>query len=462
MIPQQKVSVSIYQDENSNSEDNEKIVLARQLSLKPEVKVTYGKRKDTCFVPDSPPLSDGSFLENERTLRDVTIHEDNLFNKENTLNERVEYDAQMIQPARRITTGGLPTIEFNNECIEIGAQFIRPRRRRVTTGSKLPAVEFNSSFMGNEKQERKSETVKQKCIGDFFKTASVIVDDEQNSNLHIKKKRYATIPKFNKNNDDNKENKENSSSRPKKRVRKYEQTYLDLGQKNFGAYTCPECQMSYVQGTLADDTLHTNFHRLTIEGIKYHSYQDEITLETIPEVSGRVVLLVYNKSHFFEKLKIKNTIEWVNLELGAVEMTGEKLNTSKAYFYVANKYDIVGFALAVQIDKAYKVVDSSRDKAQSESEKGSKLQIGNDNDGSGIFCSTKPLRAVCGISRLWVKRDYRRRKIATKLLENIRKNFIYGCELKPSEVAFSQPSGDGKAFATQYTGTREFLVYADE
>ena len=75
------------------------------------------------------------------------------------------------------------------------------------------------------------------------------------------------------------------------------------------------------------------------------------------------------------------------MELGAVDMTDKKLNTSKAYFYIANKYDIVGFALAIQIEKAHRVViESSNDKVQSESEKDSKLQIGNDNDGSGIFC----------------------------------------------------------------------------
>jgi hypothetical protein len=179
------------------------------------------------------------------------------------LNEYVKYDAQ---PERRITTGSL---EFNNECIEIGAQFIRPKRR-VTTDSTLPVVTKFASSMEDEKQERKFGA-KQKCIGDFFKPTSVI-SDGSNGNQRIKKKRYAVIPKFNKNNDENKENKEISASlsRPKKRVKSYEQTYLDLGQKNFGTYTCPECQMSYVQGTLADDTLHTNFHRLILEGIKYH------------------------------------------------------------------------------------------------------------------------------------------------------------------------------------------------
>ncbi|GBC09770.1 hypothetical protein RclHR1_00910020 [Rhizophagus clarus] len=440
MIQQQEVSV-ITQYKKSNTEDKKEMLLAR----KPEVKVTYGKRKD---MPESSLLGSmrsDSLLENESVvLRDAT-----------KLNEYVEYDAQQKS---RITTGSL---DFNNECIEIGAQIIRPKRR-ATASSTLPVVAKFVSFMENKEQEKKFES-KQKCIGDFFKPAPAI-GNGSNSNQNIKKKKYVAIPRFNKNNDENKENKKISttSSRPKKRVKSYEQTYLDLGQKNFGTYTCPECQMSYVQGTLADDTLHTNFHRLTLEGIKYHSYQDEITLETIPEVNGRIVLLVYNETRFFEKLKIKNTIEWVNLELGAVEMTEEKLKTSKAYFYVANKYDIVGFALAVRIEKAYKVIDSLSENAQDESRKVSKLQIGNDNDGSGIFCSTKPLRAACGISRLWVKRDHRRKKIATKLLDNVRKNFIYGCELKPIEVAFSQPSGDGKAFATQYTETREFLVYADE
>lgn len=67
-------------------------------------------------------------------------------------------------------------------------------------------------------------------------------------------------------------------------------------------------------------------------------------------------------------------------------MTEEKLKTSKAYFYIANKYDIVGFALAVRIEKAYRVIDSTSENTQDESRKVSKLQIGNDNDGTGIFC----------------------------------------------------------------------------
>lgn len=40
-----------------------------------------------------------------------------------------------------------------------------------------------------------------------------------------------------------------------------------------------------------------------------------------------------------------------------------------------------------------------------------------------------------------------------------RSNFIYGSYLSKEEMAFSDPTPDGKLFATQYFGTSQFLVY---
>lgn len=40
-----------------------------------------------------------------------------------------------------------------------------------------------------------------------------------------------------------------------------------------------------------------------------------------------------------------------------------------------------------------------------------------------------------------------------------RSNFIYGSYLSKEEIAFSDPTPDGKLFATQYCGTGQFLVY---
>lgn len=42
---------------------------------------------------------------------------------------------------------------------------------------------------------------------------------------------------------------------------------------------------------------------------------------------------------------------------------------------------------------------------------------------------------------------------------NGRNNFAYGSYLSKDEIAFSDPTPDGKLFATQYFGTSQFLVY---
>ncbi|MEQ2196288.1 Establishment of cohesion 1 [Xenoophorus captivus] len=53
----------------------------------------------------------------------------------------------------------------------------------------------------------------------------------------------------------------------------------------------------------------------------------------------------------------------------------------------------------------------------------------------------------------------RRRAVATRLIECLRNNFIYGSYLSKDEIAFSDPTPDGKLFATHYFGTSQFLVY---
>jgi N-acetyltransferase len=68
--------------------------------------------------------------------------------------------------------------------------------------------------------------------------------------------------------------------------------------------------------------------------------------------------------------------------------------------------------------------------------------------------------AICGISRIWVNETERRRGIATKLLEAVRSNFVYGCSIAKEQLAFTQPTPDGKNFFTKYIGMEAFLVYS--
>lgn len=70
-----------------------------------------------------------------------------------------------------------------------------------------------------------------------------------------------------------------------------------------------------------------------------------------------------------------------------------------------------------------------------------------------------PTVAVLGVSRIWVAPKYRRKGIATRLLEAGRNSFVYGAIVPKSQVAFSQPTEDGLKLATEYFGKEDFSIY---
>lgn len=77
----------------------------------------------------------------------------------------------------------------------------------------------------------------------------------------------------------------------------------------------------------------------------------------------------------------------------------------------------------------------------------------------GKCCSTDPVPALCGISRIWTLASFRRRGIASRLIDAMRSDFIYGKIVTTDEIAFSDPTENGLNFAQTYTKRQDFLVY---
>lgn len=114
---------------------------------------------------------------------------------------------------------------------------------------------------------------------------------------------------------------------------------------------------------------------------------------------------------------------------------------------------VVGCLIAEHIQWGYPVIEEKLPVIRSEEEK---VRFERQK---AWCCSTLPEPAICGISRIWVFSMMRRKKIASRMTECLRSNFIYGSYLSKEEIAFSDPTPDGKLFATQYCGTGQFLVY---
>lgn len=108
------------------------------------------------------------------------------------------------------------------------------------------------------------------------------------------------------------------------------------------------------------------------------------------------------------------------------------------YFFITDK-KIVGVLVAESLSQAYRMLPSQQD--------------------SGRCCSSVPVKAVVGVSRIWTLASHRRRQIASQLLDAMRSDFVYGKVLDVDEVAFSDPTENGQAFAESYTKRSDFLVY---
>ncbi|XP_060099894.1 N-acetyltransferase ESCO1 [Heteronotia binoei] len=227
------------------------------------------------------------------------------------------------------------------------------------------------------------------------------------------------------------------------------QLIIDAGQKRFGAISCSICGMLYTASNPEDETHHLLFHNQFISAVKYVGWKKERILAEYPD--GKMIMVLPDDPKYALR-KVEEIREMVDNDLG-FQQAPLTCSRAKTLLFISNDKKVAGCLIAEHIQWGYRVIEEKIPDGGSENEK-------------VIFerqkawcCSTSPEPAICGISRIWVFSLMRRKKIASRMLECLRSNFIYGSYLSKEEIAFSDPTPDGKLFATQYCGTSQFLVY---
>ena len=79
-------------------------------------------------------------------------------------------------------------------------------------------------------------------------------------------------------------------------------------------------------------------------------------------------------------------------------------------------------------------------------------------NGDNMTKSNDEVECMVGVERIWVDKDFRRQSLATKLLDAMRDDYVYGLKIPKSKVAFSQPTESGRKLAESYCG-KDFSVY---
>ncbi|XP_056105332.1 N-acetyltransferase ESCO1 isoform X1 [Rhinichthys klamathensis goyatoka] len=227
------------------------------------------------------------------------------------------------------------------------------------------------------------------------------------------------------------------------------QSSNDAGQKAFGAVTCNVCGMLYSPSSPEDESQHLLFHNQFISAVKYVGWKKERILGEYPD--GKIILVLPEDPKYALK-KVEEIREMVDNDLGFQQVETQVPSQTKTFLFISNDKKVAGCLIAEHIQEGYRVIEET----VPEGSEGEKVMYERQR---AWCCSTVPEPALCGISRIWVFSMMRRRGIASRMIECLRNNFIYGSHLSKDEIAFSDPTPDGKLFATHYCGTTQFLVY---
>ncbi|XP_075564537.1 N-acetyltransferase ESCO2, partial [Pelecanus crispus] len=230
--------------------------------------------------------------------------------------------------------------------------------------------------------------------------------------------------------------------------RSRDQMIIDAGQKHFGAVVCKSCGMIYTAASPEDEAQHIQHHERFLEALRYVGWKKERVVAEFWD--GKIVLILPNDPKYAVK-KAEDVREIVDNELGFKQVSLSCPDKTKMYLFVSNEKMVVGCLVAESIKQAFRVL----------SEPGAVPSLGQDvlQHHRAWRCSSEPEPAICGISRIWVFGLRRRKGIARRMVDVVRSTFMYGSYLSTDEIAFSDPTPDGKLFATKYCQTPTFLVY---
>ncbi|KAF5894920.1 N-acetyltransferase ESCO2-like [Clarias magur] len=231
------------------------------------------------------------------------------------------------------------------------------------------------------------------------------------------------------------------SARKKKELKKQnddDQLVIDAGQKQFGAMTCNSCGMLYSADSPEDNFQHTQFHQRFLDTIKFVGWKKERVVAEFWD--GKIILVLPDDPKYATK-KAEDVRRIADSELGFQQVNLSSPSAAKTYLFINSDKMVVGCVVAEPIRQAFRVL------AQPEKPKDMTKEDFMEHHRAWC-CSTVPEKAICGVSRIWVFSLMRRKGIATRLLDTVRGSFMYGSPLTKEEIAFSDPTPDGKLFAT--------------
>lgn len=275
-----------------------------------------------------------------------------------------------------------------------------------------------------------------------------------------------------------------SSSTLPQRSRPAQQTFLNFaaasGVNGTGNTTCDACGMAYCPLSRSDTALHARFHAQAVVGRAWTptwgtpvwraspSTKHRYNSEAPPDVDR--IVRVSPASRAVEKRAVAELLRCVNAELAAPPENPAwrdgPAGAGAAYVYVsaaAADPDTDG-APKRRRKSAATAADTARAPAWRAVavlvvERVTRARVLDLRTGQLLAGPTSSaaryVPAVMGVARVYTARGFRRRGLASRLLDAARRDFVYRYAVPKARVAWSQPSASGGRLALAWHGAED-------
>ena len=302
-------------------------------------------------------------------------------------------------------------------------------------------------------------------------------------------------------------NAKSSSNQAKPKLRKLQQMYLDLGQRNFGKQTvCNICGMLFVHGVEEDAKEHERICKEVREGVAFQLQRTACRVvaefgssssgshprhhncitsaagggtkraSSPKDTEGGYIIEVRPTDSYALRQKVAAVMAIVDKELGFVDHSSNSHTTSTVddgkhkpkkqpsttkgrpaptvFLYIRQKR-IVGLVSAEITRQAYRLllVNNNNNNNNSSSSNEGKQEPQRRHHHPQHERSTQAYRAMIGIHKLWVHSRVRNQSLATRLMDAVRARMVFGTVVPSDLVAFSSPTEAGTRFAQTYVHT---------
>ncbi|KAF5397386.1 hypothetical protein PHET_09549 [Paragonimus heterotremus] len=256
------------------------------------------------------------------------------------------------------------------------------------------------------------------------------------------------------------------------------QMKLNFGQQRTGSTRCSTCGMVYTTGDKQDEKLHTTYHRRMLpQAVKLPRGRHQRILEEHFDGTRIAELLLTDRLGVASFLRITVLIDRFlgpdNPQTISPDESKTSLNTVipkdwRVFVCVKDgNQQVIGCAVVqeltpkVIIAKGYQVQPL---KGGRPSLLTWRLQDSKEENlfEPGEHPEPEPLNkysVLCGVRRIWVDENHRRKGVASRLLDCVLASLIYGHPLKRTQVAFTDMTADGANFATSFVGREQIFIY---